>query len=270
MTEAALPKLNSIRLGGRLVVWQEAGQGIPLVLVHGIGGHSGAWKNQFSSFSDNYRVIAWNAPGYGGSDALSEDDLSERQYAASLVEFLQALGVERPHMVGHSLGAIIILAATATGAPRSRSLTLLQPVTGGGKMSPVEREKVRLARIADMRRLGPLQFAVERGSQILSASTPKAVADEAVNIMKGVSEAGYLAAWEMMCRADITALLLQACPIQVISGSDDPVSPPRTCKAIAEQIPGAEYYCLQDVGHYASVEAPALLDLHLRRFISSK
>lgn len=270
MSHAGLPDLRSIRVDGRQLTWREAGSGLPLVLVHGIGGHSGAWKRQFASFAASHRVIAWDAPGYGGSDPLPSTALSADAYAASLIGLLRALDVVQPHLVGHSLGAIIISAASGSEAVRVRSLTLLQPVTGSGRMPAEERDKIRMARIAEMNRLGPVQFAVERGRQILSRSTPDASADEAVDVMKAVPAEGYLAAWEMMCRADIFAVLNQTCPAQVISGSDDPVSPPATGQAIAAQIPHAEFNCLDGVGHYASIEAPDALDALLRRFILSK
>ncbi|MCK9913302.1 alpha/beta hydrolase [Microbacteriaceae bacterium K1510] len=264
-----LPDVRLLTVDGRHVVWREAGSGVPLVLVHGIGGHSGSWANQFSSFARTHRVIAWDAPGYGGSDPLPPDSLSAQAYAASLRGLLNALGVSEPHLVGHSLGAIIISVASRENALRPRSLTLLQPVTGSGTMDPEQREKIHQQRASEMKRLGPIGFAVERGRQILSRATPSAVADEAVDVMKAVPESGYLAAWEMMCAADIFSVLNQNYPTQVICGSDDPVSPPATGKAIADRIPDAMFVCLDHVGHYAAIEAPELLEAHLRPFVES-
>lgn len=265
-----LPALQMVKVDGLRIAWREAGSGSPLVLIHGIGGYSGSWENQFASFARDYRVIAWDAPGYGESEALADDELSVDGYASSLVGLLKALGAERSHLVGHSLGAIIISAASQDNAIQSQSLTLLQPVTGSGTLPPDERESVRLARIGDMKRLGAVRFAAERGRQILSRSTPADRIEDAVAVMKQVPEAGYLAAWEMMCRADIFAVLNESCPTLVICGADDPVSPPATGEAIAARVSGAQFHRLADVGHYASIEAPEALDDLIRRFIVSK
>lgn len=264
-----LPDVRSLTVDGRQVAWRETGAGVPLVLVHGIGGHSGCWANQFSSFAKTHRVIAWDAPGYGNSDPLPPDSLSAQAYAASLQGLLNALEVSKPHLVGHSLGSIIISAASSDNALQPRSLTLLQPVTGCGAMDPEQREKIRQQRAVEMKRLGPIGFAVERGRQILSRATPGAAADQAVEVMKAVPESGYLAAWDMMCVADIFGVLNQNYPTQVICGSDDPVSPPATGKAIADRIPGATFVRLDKVGHYAAIEAPKALEAHLRPFIDS-
>lgn len=268
MSSRVLPELRSIVVGGRRLAWRESGAGIAVVLVHGIGGYSGAWTEQFAALSSDHRVIAWDAPGYGGSDALASEGTVD-VYAEALVGLLVALEIDRPHLVGHSLGSIIASEASHADFLSARSITLLQPVTGGGRLPADERSRVRLARIADMKRLGAVQFAAERGRNILSKSTPVTLVDEAVEVMKAVPEEGYLAAWNMMCTADIFAALNTQCPTQVICGSDDPVSPPETGREVARRIPGADFISLNGVGHYASIEAPEMLGGHLRRFITS-
>lgn len=265
-----LPDLQSTSIDGRQMTWREAGRGAPLVLVHGIGGHSGSWEAQFNAFSDDFRVIAWDAPGYGGSEPLADRDLSLPGYALSLVGLLKTLGAERAHLVGHSLGAIVISAASQNVQVEARSLTLLQPVVGSGMLAAEERERIRLARIADMEKLGAERFARERGKQILSASTPGSRVAEAVAVMEQVPQAGYLAAWEMMCRADLYSVLNMTCPTLVICGADDPVSPPAVGKSIAASMREAQFHCLEKVGHYASIEAPEVLNDLIRGFITSE
>ena len=70
MSTPSLPEQKSIEIAGRTLAWREAGSGDPLVLIHGIGGYSGSWGRQLRTLADSYRVIAWDAPGYGSSTAL--------------------------------------------------------------------------------------------------------------------------------------------------------------------------------------------------------
>lgn len=267
MTASALPDLRKATIDGLTVSWREAGKGEALVLVHGIGGHSGSWQHQFAALANDHRVIAWDAPGYGGSDRLPVERLTAEDYAASLAALLRKLNVRRPHLVGHSLGSIMIATACHRDQIDGRTITLLQPVTGSGTLPDSEREPIRLARIADMERLGPEEFAVQRGRTILSQSTSATAAEEAIEVMKVVPKAGYLDAWEMMCRSDIFSVLDSKRPTMIVCGEDDPVCPPKTARLIADRIPGATYHCLAGVGHYASIEAPERLERVLRDFI---
>jgi pimeloyl-ACP methyl ester carboxylesterase len=172
MNPAPLPELRTMTNDGQTFSWREAGQGESLVLVHGIGGHSASWRHQFAAFSRNYRVIAWDAPGYGCSDALSTTRPTAEDYARLLSAFLHCLDVDRPHLVGHSLGSIMIATACQRHLIDARTLAFLHPVTGNGSLPDSERESIRLARIADMERLGAPQFAVheERAKGRLSYS----------------------------------------------------------------------------------------------------
>jgi pimeloyl-ACP methyl ester carboxylesterase len=265
-----LPERRTVAMAGRRLTWREAGSGPALILVHGIGGHSGSWANQLADFAPSHRVIAWDAPGYGGSDPLPTTSPRATDYATALADLLRALNVTSAHLVGHSLGSIMIAELCRAGRFRPDGLVFLQPVTGTGTLPAPERETIRQARIADMKSLGPREFALQRGRLILSKATPQPAVDEAMAVMTAVPEAGYLAAWDMMCAEDLFALLDPKHRTSIVCGSDDPVSPPKTGEAIAARIPGAQFHCLDGVGHYASIEAPDRLNEILRAFVAAR
>jgi pimeloyl-ACP methyl ester carboxylesterase len=262
-----LPERRTIRIDGRNLAWREAGHGPALVLVHGIGGHAGSWRHQFAAFAPTHRVIAWDAPGYGESDALP-GVAHATDYAASLAALLRSLNVFSAHLVGHSLGSIMIAALCRTQNFAAKTLTFLQPVTGSGTLPETEREAVRQARIKDMRALGPREFAVQRGKLILGKSATTLAIADAMEVMVAVPEVGYLAAWDMMCAEDLFSLIEPHRRTMVICGSDDPVSPPSTGQNIAARISSAEFHCLDGVGHYAAFEAPDRLNALIRAFIA--
>ena len=264
-----LPERRSVRIHGRNLAWREAGSGPPLVLVHGIGGHAGSWRHQFEAFAPTHRVIAWDAPGYGGSDALPTDAPRASDYSAMLSALLQSLGVTSAQLVGHSLGSIMVASLCKSQGFTPEGITFLQPVTGSGTLPEAEREAIRRARIDDMTALGPSEFAIQRGRKILSKNATETAVSQALDIMKVVPEGGYLAAWDMMCVEDLFALIEPSHRTMVVCGSDDPVSPPATGRAIADRIPDAILHILPDVGHYAAIEAPDQLNAHLRTFIGA-
>ena len=107
------------------VTYRELGSGAPLVLLHGIGSGSESWRAQLLDFGKLYHVIAWDAPGYGGSTPVAPSTPSAADYARRLETFLDALGVATCHLVGHSLGAIMACRFARDKSERVKSLITL-------------------------------------------------------------------------------------------------------------------------------------------------
>src|SRR5258708_36839125 len=66
----------------------------PLVFLHGIGGAARAWRGQLDFFSDRFRAIAWDMPGYGGSAPLAKYSIAA--FASALRDFLRQVGPKEP------------------------------------------------------------------------------------------------------------------------------------------------------------------------------
>ena len=84
------------------IAWREAGDGPPVLFLHGLGGTRFAWEPQLEGLSDRYRCIAWDMPGYGDSDPLPE--LTFPAIADAIAMLLDQLDIERTHIVGLSFG----------------------------------------------------------------------------------------------------------------------------------------------------------------------
>src|SRR5512138_2010782 len=85
------------------VSYRETGAGQALVLLHGIGSSSASWLFQLESIA-GYRLIAWDAPGYGESDFLPQPEPRPADYAQALHGFLDRLLLKDVVLVGNSLG----------------------------------------------------------------------------------------------------------------------------------------------------------------------
>lgn len=264
-----LSPLQTAEIAGAKLAWREAGSGPALVLVHGIGGYSASWRPQLAALADTYRVIAWDAPGYGGSMPLPSTAPHADDYAASLLALLDHLQIGTAHLVGHSLGAVFTAALCRLRPGLAQRVVFLHPVTGMGMLPAEQRETVRLGRINDLKSLGGRGFAENRGRAILgSLGAPEALA-EAIEVMAAVPDAGYLAAWEAMCAADIFPDLKHVRgPALVVCGSVDPVSPPAAGEKIVSAMPDAQLEVVDKLGHYGSLEVPELVNKRLREFLS--
>ena len=163
----SLPELQTTDVNGLRLAWREAGDGPALVLLHGIGSGSQGWQHQYAAFADRYRVIGWDAPGYGGSGDLEGDAPPTKDYADAMAGLLDALEIPAAHFVGNSLGALMISSIAKHHGDRVLSMVLSDAAGGYGQKSEEERAATVAARLDPMAELGPEEFARRRGTPAL-------------------------------------------------------------------------------------------------------
>lgn len=105
----------------------EAGQGPPVLAVHGLGGTKGSFLPTLAALADRFRVIAMDLPGFGDSDKPIGAPYDARFFAGAVVDLLDALGLERVHVVGNSLGGRVALELGLRHPDRVHRLALLAP-----------------------------------------------------------------------------------------------------------------------------------------------
>lgn len=267
----ALYPLRSTALpGGLRVSHREAGMaaGVTHVLLHGIGSASGSWVRQLDRARGlPLRVLAWDAPGYGGSDPVKADWPRASDYADRLWAWLDALGVHTPvTLVGHSLGALMAARAAVQAPQRVQRLVLLSPAAGYGNAEPAVREQKLRDRLATLERLGPQGMAQARAAAMLSPGAPAELVDAVRDSMAQVIPAGYTQAARLLAHGTLVADLAQLqCPLAVASGNADGITTPAACQAVA-LAGGVAWNDLGSVGHACPLEAPgpvnALLGLN--------
>ncbi len=252
---------------GRLTV-RRAGVGADLVLLHGIGSGAGSWAWQLDGLADRYRVTAWNAPGYGGTPPPAADWPDSGDYADALAALLDALGIERCVLVGHSLGALVAARFAAEYPGRIAGLVLANPARGHGHLDAATRRQRLAERIDRFRELGPVEHAARRAPNLLS---PNATADQLALVrvaMESLDDVGYLKAARLLAESDILADAARiAVPALVLCGDLDKITPPDGCRGIADAIPGAcPFVPVAGAGHASYIEAPAAFNRILRDF----
>ncbi len=97
-----------VEISGQDIYYGEAGSGQPLVLLHGNSSCSEAWYQQAAHFSDRFHVFAYDSVNHGHS-SNSPRDADEPDRADELDGFLTALGIERPVLIGNSMGGNTLL-----------------------------------------------------------------------------------------------------------------------------------------------------------------
>jgi pimeloyl-ACP methyl ester carboxylesterase len=238
------------------------------VLLHGIGSGSGSWVQQFVQTTkiteSPVRVLAWDAPGYGASAALSAGTPTARDYALQVWAWLDAVhaadGVagEVPQpitLVGHSLGCLMAASATWLAPHRVKQLILLAPAQGYARADDSVRAKKLNDRLDTLARLGPAQMAQTRGAAMLSPAATSDQIELVQSIMAKIIPHGYTQAARMLAHGDLfNDLEGIRCPIIVASGSADTITAPAACIAAAAHA-RAPYISLAGSGHACAIEA---------------
>ena len=113
------------RLAGT-VEYHVGGEGEPVLLVHGLGGSSGNWVEVLPELVERYRVIAVDLPGHAGSGPLARGATMD-DFAAATAAVLEAEGVQRAVVAGHSLGGLVALRLARSRPELVRGLLLVAP-----------------------------------------------------------------------------------------------------------------------------------------------
>jgi pimeloyl-ACP methyl ester carboxylesterase len=207
---------------------------LPLVLLHGIGSGAASWVQQFDALGATRRVLAWDAPGYGASTPVAAQSPVAADYASVLKAWLDALGIERCVLLGHSLGAIIAGAFAAAHPQRVAGLLLLSPAGGYGAAAAEVRETKRDQRLAMLAELGPQGLAEKRSANMLSAHASDDARAWVRWNMSRVIPHGYAQATHLLANADLASDLgrFQG-RVHVAVGADDTITPPDACERLA-------------------------------------
>src|SRR5215207_6299493 len=130
-------RMSEVEVSGLRVGYEREGTGPPLVLLHGgFGFDSRSWRRQMDALSDQYTVVAWDAPGCGrSSDPPPTFRLPD--YADCLAGFIGALGLSRPHVLGLSFGGALALQLFGQHPAVPRTLILAGAYAGwAGSLPP--------------------------------------------------------------------------------------------------------------------------------------
>ena len=248
---------------GSRVAWREAGNAtdeFAVVLLHGISSGAASWLDLALALGDKARVLAWDAPGYGASTPLAQPAPADADYARVLEQSLQALGVRRCLLVGHSLGALMAARLAGTAPGLVEQLVLISPAGGYGAPAKAEQQaKVRQGRLAALAEKGVAGLAAVIDQRLVSAEAPESVRVWVRWNTARMQPQGYAQAVELLCGSDLgQAAGKLSMPVQVWVGEHDVVTPPAACKAWSELL-GADYGTLAAAGHASPVEQPVAI-----------
>lgn len=120
---------NFVDIGGNRIHYLEAGEGRPIVFVHGLGGQLHHFRYSMFPILTGYRLIALDRPGSGYSVRAAGATARLPEQAEVIVKFIEALGLEKPLLVGHSLGGAVALTVALNHPDAISGIVALAPLT---------------------------------------------------------------------------------------------------------------------------------------------
>lgn len=271
--------LQTRDFGAGPIAWREHGapDAPAIVLLHGIGSGSGSWAAVMAPLATaGHRVIAWDAPGYGGSAPLGNPAPLAQDYAVALEALVRGLELEACGpitLVGHSLGALIASGTAARAAIDVRTLVLASPAHGYGKAEPELRERKYRERIDALDQLGIAGMAEKRSAALVAPGSSEAVIGAVRANMVLASDGGYRQSAHLLAFDDTrthlrTIAAARRCRAGVVCGSLDTVTPPKGARALAAEF-GLPYREIDGIAHALYVEDAARFVSALRELMAA-
>ena len=247
----------------------EQGAGPVLLWVHGFPLDATMWREQIEQFAGEYRVIAPDLRGFGGSQVVP-GEASMAAMADDLAALLVALAVEEPvTFCGLSMGGYI-----AWQFWRRHPQLVLCDTRAVGDTAEVARGRQMMARQVESEGASALAGVAEGMLPKLFGEATRRERPELVEqtreVILSTAPAGVAAAQRgMAAREEVTGWLGEIrVPALVVVGEDDGISPPEEMRQIAEALPDARFELIADAGHMAPLEQPQAFNRALGAFLA--
>ena len=240
------------RTAGGPISYRASGAGPALLLMHGIGGNSRSWHHQLKMLASRFRVVAWDAPGYGAS-GVREPTLAG--YAGAVADLFDALDIGKAHVLGHSMGGLIAQGVAGLMPERVDRLILSSTFAGDAAIGPLGAHW--MARLDDLRRMMPKDFGQARAAAMVAASAAPEIRAMAAAIAAEVTQQGLLGGCMLLHHADARPLVARfSMPVLVITGAEDSIIAPERTEVMAELIADCRTIRIPATGHAAYLEDP--------------
>jgi pimeloyl-ACP methyl ester carboxylesterase len=258
-----------VDVGGLAIAYERAGIGPPVVLAHGFAGDGrSTWGSQIDALADEFTVVAWDAPGAGGSSDPPET-FGMDDYADCFAAFLRALRIEPAHLVGLSFGGALVLATFHRHRALASSLALVSAYAGWrGSLGPTGAQQ-RLTRSLEVSELPPDEFAAAIVPSMFSPSVNDEVVATFADSARSFRPAGFRAMARASAEDQSHVLPEVDVPTLLLYSDHDVRAPVAVGEAMQAMVPGSQLVVLRGPGHVSSVEAPNEVTHELRRFLSS-
>jgi len=262
--------VDRVEVDGVVIAYERVGHGSALVLLHGyVGDGPTTWRPQLGALSDEFTVIAWDAPGAGGSSDPPED-FGMAGYADCLAGFVRALGLARPHVAGLSFGGALAIEFARRHPGIPETLILASAYAGWAGSLPAEVADQRLQQALVLAELSPDEFVGALLPTMFSEQTSQESVDAFGAAMRAFHPVGFRAMARALAEDLRAALPLITVPTLLVYGDADVRAPLAVAEGLRAAIADSTLVTLAGVGHVCNIEAPDEFDAAVRAFLHDR
>jgi pimeloyl-ACP methyl ester carboxylesterase len=252
-----------VRINGKQISYWTGRKGIlegreTILFIHGAGGGQYTWSYQKGFFEKEFNPIVIELPGHGESGGEGEEEIVT--YAEQVYAFLQAVGVRKIFLAGHSMGGAIVQTLALTHPEVIKGIILVGtgaklkvlPLILDGVKADFEETVRKITQFSHSRKTPPM--FIERGITDMLQCRPEVLygdftACDRFDIMKGVE------------KIDLPTLIL--------CGEDDELTPVKYSQFLHSRIKGSKLEVLPNAGHMVMMEAPQAFNEKIAEFVSN-
>ena len=265
MLQFKTPELKYLSYRQGQIAYRETGTGQTLFFLHGMNGNSKSWENLFYSLSSSFRVIAWDAPSFGGSDVFGDNIEEYKNAAKALIETLK---LKKIILIGHSMGGLIASQLAYDNDVSVSGLILSSTHLGFGckKGEPLmERYANRLKTFST--KLSDIDYAMERAQRNTPEGTSESVIKFLANVALDIRKESIRDGGRMSQEADNTNICKDLkVPVLILSGGKDTVISTEMHASLIAALPRAHKVVFPKAGHASFAEYPDQFNYQVTEF----
>ena len=249
----------------------EGPDGAPVIIfIHGFPFNKSMWNKQIETLKENYRVIAYDVRGHGNSYAGNEN-FSIGLFAKDLLNFMDALNIDKTILCGLSMGGYIALNAIENYPERFDALILSD--THCIADTPEAKEK-RMKAIETIRNTGVEKYADDSIKNLFAQESFTTKKEEVAAVREMIANTA-----EQSLVNTLLALSMrkETCnrlpeikvPVLIMAGKEDKITPPEAAQFMHEKIKGSCLNIIEHAGHLSNMENPGEFNFQLKKFLAS-
>ncbi|MBM4271240.1 MAG: alpha/beta hydrolase [Deltaproteobacteria bacterium] len=246
----------------KIACWVSEGKSVTglmeLVFIHGSGADHRIWEKQYSELKNDFTIAAVDLPGHGLSEGSGERDVL--RYVEWIRKLIAILGLKKPVLIGHSLGAAISL----TYAIHHGEMVSGVVSVGGGVRMPVNPVILTGLRTDPSAIIAlAAKFSVSKGNrERLSGAVTGGMSRVKPEVLYG----DFLACDGLDISGEVARI---GVPVLIVCGADDKMTPPALSRSLKEGIPFAQLTIIEGAGHMVMMENVDTFNDIIRTFVKS-